>query len=344
MKNHTKTLHNSKLHFRKNPSKSRALNRSKLSEYVSRKYEKNIENVAPTYDSVPPAQTKNPPRDSSSLLENLYNGLEKLSNLPLSKSFVHGNAEKREIRSHSQISKIRPNKSNHEIKKPCVKISMKNTKTLLSSKINTIDTCQKKTSITSCLNNPKTSNIKYITQTVDGTKRSSPSNKFSKKIVTSNDYREMAIELEKKLKDELKQGDVFDIHCSLFNEIIRTDPYFGYLLKQIQRVYEDKYIELKNLVKSLIEGSKEQNTRMKSIYKNFITRNNNQPETINEKVKKVAKIPRLNLSKMQAELETEEMDLESNIEEPMDYNDEFMSRADFFSQSWKDALAKEKRY
>eukprot|EP00826_Nyctotherus_ovalis_P066996 TRINITY_DN9972_c0_g2_i2.p1 TRINITY_DN9972_c0_g2~~TRINITY_DN9972_c0_g2_i2.p1 ORF type:complete len:101 (+),score=32.73 TRINITY_DN9972_c0_g2_i2:74-376(+) len=60
---------------------------------------------------------------------------------------------------------------------------------------------------------------------------------------------------------------------------------------------------------------------------------------------KKAQVPRLNLSKLNQQLENSELDIDTNSKiEAKDYNDEFMSMADFFSQSWKDALAKEKRY
>jgi len=59
-------------------------------------------------------------------------------------------------------------------------------------------------------------------------------------------------------------------------------------------------------------------------------------------------IPKLDISKVHVQVEESNLplpnELQSGEDEVMDYHDEFMARADAFSQSWKDALAKERRY
>jgi hypothetical protein len=71
-----------------------------------------------------------------------------------------------------------------------------------------------------------------------------------------------------------------------------------------------------------------------------------EPPTNSIKLKPL--IPKLDISKVHVQVEEPNLnlpnELQSGEDEPLDYHDEFMAMADAFSQSWKDALAKERRY
>ena len=114
------------------------------------------------------------------------------------------------------------------------------------------------------------------------------------------------------------------------------------ILKELKR--QAVYIEsLKGVIKELKE-----NRNSESNKENIPV---NLPQKINclEKVQmKIPLVPKLDLSRIHTRTEntglSEEADTNEVVDNVVDYHDEFMAMESIFSKSWRDALAKEKRY
>jgi len=218
------------------------------------------------------------------------------------------------------------------------------------------------------VNNANTSSVKYDSQ-LESTKKIDFSQANNTPLESAS-YRkdpqcvEVGLRLEKKLR-KYKGNNKLNMCSSCFDEIIKVDPYFGKVLKEIKNEYEFTITELSNkevpmsnfkesaiLLKELkrqalyIEKLKEkikELSKKKVLVKSSSTR---------QEVRRKIVIPKLDLSKIHSynedisskELHTKDVTSGKNEISLMDYQDEFMAMEDAFSQSWKDALANERRY
>jgi hypothetical protein len=175
---------------------------------------------------------------------------------------------------------------------------------------------------------------------------------------------EVVLRLKKKLK-KYKGNNKLNICSSCFDEVIRVDPYFGEVLKEIKNEYEFTITELTNK-ETLVTSSKESTILLKELKKQALY-----IEKLKGRIKELSKrkvlmkssstrqevrskvvIPKLDLSKIHSyneevsskEPHTKDVTSDNNNISLMDYQDEFMAMEDAFSQSWKDALAKERRH
>jgi len=300
----------------------------------------------------------------------------------LNESLIHG---KGRVRSHSQVSKLSSSKSKHNEQSKTAK-DFKINESLNYGRLRKNFTDDVTTDLTYTCKSQ--SNKRFVNQTLESSEvlMKSTENLRKKPLgKCDSEYQELASELERKLRKSIKESssgdsqDKYVIHRYFFSEIIKSDPYFGGLLKMIKEGYEAKFKNMREIgyklrdkleeerskrkeseqqKLSLLKELKKQTMYIESLKANLrklkksnydnkenLALNNSEPVPC-KKIKKMA-IPKLDLSKIHSQLEEPVLSGGMEISETeniLDYHDEFMAMEAEFSKSWKDALAKEKRY
>eukprot|EP00826_Nyctotherus_ovalis_P019077 TRINITY_DN15821_c0_g6_i2.p1 TRINITY_DN15821_c0_g6~~TRINITY_DN15821_c0_g6_i2.p1 ORF type:complete len:395 (+),score=94.88 TRINITY_DN15821_c0_g6_i2:112-1296(+) len=315
----------------------------------------------------------------------------------LNQNLIHGKGKRREARSFSQVSKSCLNKSKTKQESKDFKANESLNYGVVNGKKNFAEIDDITHTIErSSDNNQSVRTAAHGRQTLGKTKesvamKSTGSLRRKPSSKSDSEYVELASELEYKLRRTITEGcssekqDKFAVYRNFFKEIIKSDPYFGGLLKIIQDGYETKLknmreidgklrskleeerrkrkeseqqkllllkelkqqaIYVENLKANIRELNRSNRENKENIHSNYNTR----PVQC-KKLKNVA-IPMLDLTKIHSQVEDVEsgkskelgLSIGSNADNILDYHDEFMAMENLFSQSWKDALAKEKRY
>ena len=125
---------------------------------------------------------------------------------------------------------------------------------------------------------------------------------FNEKVI---DHKRNAMEMEKEILKLPKGKDNMEFLSSLFEEIIRVDPYYGKVLKEIKRGYD------------CIKENKEKETQIQKTGNEILKKGNtNQTQKNNNLVqedvksvprKKPVKIPKLDLSRIKNKYEGEKI-------------------------------------
>ena len=176
--------------------------------------------------------------------------------------------------------------------------------------------------------------------------------------------KDISTRLNKQLSnedEEEKELKTLNVHKEALSSVIMIDPYFGDLLKRIKNSY-DLFIEgIISNHKSEIEIVKNDLTKIRS---EKIAKVKVEIEKSKQKKLNVKKIPKLDLSFLRAEEDEAEYPLYiekemqdqvqnkvpmpllklKNIKPTQGYQEEFMAKEKEFSPSWREKLAKEKKY
>ena len=162
--------------------------------------------------------------------------------------------------------------------------------------------------------------------------------------------------MEKKLSDlnsyegHEKELKALDAHREALSSIITKNPYFGELLERIKNSYE-LFIE-----KLIINQRKEIEAVKKEMKEMMDEEIRKLKEELNDEQKK-SKIPKIDLSAVRSDEEVKIKEVEQNKKKAVipslkiknigpiqGYQDEFMAKESEFSPSWREKLAKEKRF
>lgn len=186
---------------------------------------------------------------------------------------------------------------------------------------------------------------------------------------SNSKFMELALRLERKVK-KYKGSNKLSMYSSCFDEIIKADPYFGTLLREIKNEYEFTITELASKENSganaeelqaeckrhedknaaLVKELKRQALYIEKLKGSM--KELKKAKDLGAKGKTKVSIPKLDLSKIcsakgLSSKEQRTKDVTAHVHNDvllMDYQDEFMAMEEAFSQSWKDALANEKRH